>query len=346
MNIKIIAAIILVIIIISSVGVYAYCNKSNSNPNTNSTPTPTPPISSTPTATPTVTVSPTPTHSTSPTATPVGFTPTTTPAPTPTPSPTPTPVDLRIFIASSLNNVVANMTTAFEQANNCHLIINSGSSSALYTQIISGSQCDVFMSADQKWTKNLQQNTSTNGIGLLNSNYVNFTTNSLEMIIAQGNPKGITSLADLTNAGVKVVLADPSIPSGSYTNTTCYKIDSTWGNPSSQAYITNGSYVNFNATLHQNVVSYETTVENVVGKVSLNVGTADAGIVFVSDAVYGQMSGSQVTFIPIPTSVNTKGTYGIGLIATTQQATLSQKFMDFWFSTQGQTLLTQFGFNS
>lgn len=260
------------------------------------------------------------------------------------PSPTPEPITLRIFIASSLYPVVNNMSNAFEQANNCDLIINSGSSSTLYTQITAGSPCDVFMSADQKWTKNL------NNSGLTIGNYQNFTTNSLAVIIAQGNPKGITSLADLTNTGVKVVLADPTIPSGSYTNTTCYKINNTWGNPSSPSYVSNGSYVNFNETLHQNVVSYETSVENVVGKVSLNLGTAEAGIVFVSDAAYGQMSGSQVTFLSIPSSVNTRGTYGITVTPytaqTSAQIALAQKFMAFWSSTEGQTLLTQFGFNS
>ncbi len=149
------------------------------------------------------------------------------------------------------------------------------------------------------------------------------------MIIAQGNPKGITSLADLAKPGVKLVLADPSIPSGSYTNTTFWKIDSTWGNASSPQYVTSGAYVNYNYTVHQNVVSYELTVENVVGKVSLNVGTADAGVVFVSDAVYGQQSGSQVQFIPIPASVNTKGIYGIGVIGSTSSISPSTKIHGF-----------------
>ncbi len=85
------------------------------------------------------------------------------------------------------------MTQAFEQANNCHLIVNSDSSSTLYTQITSGSPCDVFMSADTKWTKQL----NTSGL-LYNNNYVNFTTNSLEVIIAQGNPKDITSTRRLS----------------------------------------------------------------------------------------------------------------------------------------------------
>ncbi|HUK84481.1 MAG TPA: molybdate ABC transporter substrate-binding protein, partial [Candidatus Acidoferrum sp.] len=268
-------------------------------------------------------------------------TPTIAPTPTPTPTAIPQPVDLRIFIASSLTHVVANMTQAFDAANNCNLIVNSGSSSALYTQITSGSPCDVFMSADTKWTKQLNRASL-----LYNNNYVNFTTNSLEMIIAQGNPKNITSLADLAKPGVKLVLADPSIPSGSYTNTTFWKIDSTWGNASSPQYNNSGAYVNYNYTVHQNVVSYELTVENVVGKVSLNVGTADAGVVFVSDAVYGQQSGSHVQFIPIPTSVNTQGIYGIGVIGSTTQSALAQKFMDFWSSTDGQALLTYYGFDS
>jgi len=233
------------------------------------------------------------------------------------------------------------MTADFEKANNVHLIINSDSSSALYTQIVAGSPCDVFMSADQKWTKQL------NNSGLLyNNNYVNFTTNSLSVIIAQGNPKGMTSLADLAKLGVKLVLADPSIPSGSYTNTTFWKIDHTWGKVGNAAYVSNGSYVNYNATVHQNVVNYQLTVEQVVGAVSLNIGTADAGVVFVSDAVWGNMTNAQVQFMPISAEVNTKGTYGVGIVQQVQNSEQAQKFMDYWSSTQGQALLTQFGFNS
>ena len=281
---------------------------------------------------PTATILPTATPTTSPTNMPTA---------SPSPSPTPIPVDLRIFVASSLYNMVKNMSIDFDNANNCNLLFSSDSSSALYQQITSGSPCDVFMSADQKWTKQL------NTAGLLyNNNYVNFTTNSLEIIIAQGNPKGITSLADLAKPGVKLVLADPTIPSGSYTNTTCWKIDQTWGKVGNAAYISNGSYVNFNATVHQNVVNYPLTVEQVVGAVSLNIGTADAGIVFVSDAVWGNMTSAQVQFFPIPASVNTQGTYGVGVIGNTAHADLAQKFMDYWSSNAGQALLTEFGFNS
>jgi molybdate transport system substrate-binding protein len=325
-------ALAIIIVLASAVGYLIY----NGTFSSNTTPTPTP------TPSPSPTVSPTPTPTASPTVKPTASpTPVITFTPAASPSPTPVPVDLRVDIASSLVHVVANMTQAFEQANNCHLIINSDSSSALYTQIVAGSPCDIFMSADQKWTKQL------NTAGLLyNNNYVNFTTNSLSVIIAQGNPKGITSMADLTDPGVKLVFADPSIPSGSYTNSTCWKIDQTWGKVGNAAYVSNGSYVNYNATVHANVVNYQLTVEQVVGAVSLNVGTADAGIVFVSDAVWGNMTSAQVQFMPIPTAVNTKGTYGIAVVGQTTQSAVAHAFMDYWSSTQGQALLTEFGFNS
>jgi molybdate transport system substrate-binding protein len=329
-----IALAIIVVFAATVAGYIAYTQTSN-NANPSPTPTPTP------------SASPTPTNSGHPTESPTATThPTTKPtiSPTtnaPTANPIPSPVDLRVDIASSLVHVVQNMSFDFEKANNVHLIINSDSSSALYTQIIAGSPCDVFMSADQKWTKQL------NNSGLLyKNNYANFTTNSLSVIIAQGNPKGITSLADLAKSGVKLVLADPSIPSGSFTNTTFWKIDQTWGKVGNAAYVSNGSYVNYNTTVQQNVVNYQLTVEQVVGTVSLNIGTADAGVVFVSDAVWGKMTNAQVQFMPISAEVNTKGTYGVGIVQQVQNSEQAQKFMDYWSSTQGQALLTQFGFNS
>jgi molybdate transport system substrate-binding protein len=326
---KLLTAALVIIIVCGSAASYIVYNKDvSSNPTPNASPTAQPTSSTQPTVSPT-------------TVSQFTTSPTTTLSATPNSSPTPVPVDLRVFIASSLINVVTNMTKAFEQTNNCHLIVNFAGSSTLYTQITAGAPCDVFMSADQKWNTQLN-NSKLN----YNNNFTAFTTNSLAVIVAPGNPKGITSLADLTKPGVKVVLGDPSIPAGSYTNSTCWKIDSTWGNPSNPKYISDNSYLNFNSTIHQNVVSYELTVEGVVSKVSMNLGTADAGIVFVSDGVYGSLTGSQVQFISIPAAVNTRGTYGINVMASTTQTDLAIKFMNFWISSQGQALLTQFGFNS
>jgi molybdate transport system substrate-binding protein len=343
MNSKLIAVIVIIIVVVAGAAGYIAYSQS-----TNPTATPTPSPSPTSIITPT----PTPTHSTSPTASPTTIpttSPTATPtaAPTATPSPTltPTPVELHVSVASSMVNVVANMTAAFEKQYNCKLIVNSGSSSTLETQIASGTACDVFLSADSKWTKAL------NTAGLVSGTYLNnsFTTNKLVVIVAQGNPKNITSLADLSSTAtgtnkIHLVIALVSVPVGSYTNQTLTKIANIWGNSSSPSYVTNGSYVNYYTNFQNNVINQLQTDEQVVGAVNLNVGVADAGIVYYSDQAYANMIGQTVSFIPIPDSVNTIGTYGICIPNQVAQSTVAQAFYNYWLSPQGQTLLTQYGF--
>lgn len=256
-------------------------------------------------------------------------------------SPPSEPTELRVFIAASLTYAVQNMTQQFEEAYNCKLVINAASSGALYTQITEGSPCDVFMSADNKWTNQLK----TNGL-LYQDNAVDFTSNRMAVIIAPGNPAGITSLADLAKPGVKIVIAAPSVPAGNYANKTIWKIESTWGNPSSSSYVASGAYVNYNVSVYNNVKSYETNVENVVGAVALSgqTGLYDAGIVYTSDGVYGALTGQPTEFLSIPAEVNLKATYGIAVTGSTSQSELAQKFMDYWSSEQGQALLAYYGF--
>jgi len=254
---------------------------------------------------------------------------------------TPKKPTLIVFAASSLTYVIANMTQSFENANNCIIRVNAASSSTLETQITQGSPCDVFMSANIKW------NIALNSSGLLYQNYyTNFTKNSLCIILATGNPKNIASLADLVKPGVRIVVADPSVPVGEYANDTVYAIAATWGNSSSPEYVTSGAYVNYPTKFYANVVSYETDDENIVGDVSLNVGTADAGIVFVSDWAYASLTHETVQFLPIPSSVNTVKSYGICVPSEATQKSLAEKFMNYWISPQGQALLTEFGFGS
>ncbi|MDR0493589.1 MAG: molybdate ABC transporter substrate-binding protein [Nitrososphaerota archaeon] len=249
--------------------------------------------------------------------------------------------ELRIFMAASLTSIVANMTQEFEQTHNCNLLINSASSGTLYTQITQGSPCDIFMSADNKWTNQLKANDL-----LYQDTAIDFTNNSLSIILAPGNPAGITSLADLAKPGVKLVIAEPSVPAGNYANQTIWKIDSTWGNASNPQYVISGTYINYNASIYQNVRSYESNVENVVGQVALSgtTGLYDAGIVYASDGVYGALSGQPTEFLKIPSEVNQKAIYSIAIIGSTNQPELAQKFLDFWISQQGQSLLAYYGF--
>ncbi len=110
MNTKYLATIIIVIIIAASaLGYLAYNGTLSPSSNASPTPTPTPTFTPTATSTPTPTAKPSSTPTTAPTTT-------ATQSPTPSPSPTPTypPTTLTVFAASSLTNVIGNMTAAFE----------------------------------------------------------------------------------------------------------------------------------------------------------------------------------------------------------------------------------------
>ena len=63
--------------------------------------------------------------------------------------PSPASVELTIFAAASLKNMLAEAETAYEAANpGTDLTISTDSSSALETQIEQGAPADVFLSAD------------------------------------------------------------------------------------------------------------------------------------------------------------------------------------------------------
>lgn len=244
------------------------------------------------------------------------------------------PVELRVFVASSLTTVVKENQQTFEKENDAKIIFNAAGSDSLYQQIISGSPADVSMAADFKWLAQLKSK------GLLyDDKYWNFTTNFLVVMLPADNPKNIASLLDLVKPGVRIVIAGWTVPAGKYTNSTLNKIDNTWGNPVSPKY-KGPEWENYRARFIQNIISYETSVEQVVGKVAM--GNCDAGLAYVSDA--RTTGGSKLQLLQIPAEVNTLGVYAIGIVKSSNQHDLATKYVNFWLSSEGQDLLHKFGF--
>ncbi len=259
------------------------------------------------------------------------------PEPSPTSNLSPSPInmtrELRVFAAASLANVVNDHKEKFEKENDVKLRFNFGSSSSLYQQLFSGSPADVYLSADFKWTKKLNESEL-----LYNNEYYNFTKNKLVLIMPEDNPKNISSLLDLTRPNVKVIIATPTSPIGKYTNITLTKIGETWGNEHSPKY-RGAQWNNYHEEVIKNIISYEPTVSHVVSKVAL--GVCDAGFVYVSDTKSQQ---SELKYLEIPDEVNTIGTYGIAVTISASKLSLATKYVEFWLSDEGQTLLANYGF--
>ena len=125
--------------------------------------------------------------------------------------PSPASVELTIFAAASLKNVLAEAETAYEAANpGTDLTISTDSSAALETQIEQGAPADVFLSAD---TANPQK--LVDG-GFASGEAIPFAGNKLTVIVPTDNPAGIQSPADLAKDGVRIIAAGDEVPITKY----------------------------------------------------------------------------------------------------------------------------------
>ena len=163
--------------------------------------------------------------------------------------------DITVFAAASLTESFTEVGEAFSAANpDAKATFSFDASSALVQQITEGAPADVFASAD---TNNMDKLVDA---GLDGSEPEIFATNLLTIIVAPGNPLGITGVADLANADIKTVICAPEVPCGNYAN---------------QIFTAAGVTVT--------PVSLEQNVRGVVTKVTA--GEADAGIVYVTDVI-------------------------------------------------------------
>jgi molybdate transport system substrate-binding protein len=237
---------------------------------------------------------------------------------------TASPVTLNVFAAASLTNAFNNIGKAFHNAHpNVTVTFNFAGSQALATQINQGAPVDVFASANQK-----QMDVVIQAGGADASASKVFAQNLLVVMTPKNNPGQITTLQDLAKPGLKIVLADKSVPAGQYA------IDFL-----TKASADPGFGKNYQANVTKNVVSYETDVETVVTKVVQ--GEADAGIVYVTDALANV---SQINEIAIPANLQTLAAYPIAPLKDSKNAATAQQFVDFVLSSDGQAILANYGF--
>jgi molybdate transport system substrate-binding protein len=256
----------------------------------------------------------------------VGCAPATTPAPTAAPAiEAPTTVlearTLNIFAAASLTDAFTEIGQNFEAANpGVTVTFNFAGSQALRTQIEEGAPADVFASASGK-----EMDTAVAGKFVADGTPKVFLNNKLVLILPADNPAAVTKLQDLAKPGLKLVLAAEEVPVGNYAR---QSLD-----------LMNGSFgADFKDKVLANVVSNEDNVKQVVSKVQL--GEADAGIVYTSDAV----AAPELKTVEIPTELNVIAKYPIAPLVKSANADLAASFVEYVFSAEGQAVLAKWGF--
>ena len=232
-------------------------------------------------------------------------------ATSPTPSPTPLSGNISVFAAASLTASFNALGASFQAANRGVTVkfIYAGTPT-LVTQIEQGAPADVFASADTTNMDKLTADGFTAGASLV------FAHNQLEIVVAPGNPKGITGLADLAKSGLIYITEAPTVPAGKY---------------ALQALKTAGVTVT--------PKSLESSVTAVVSKIEL--GEADAGIVYTTDVT---AAGNKVTGVQIPVANNVIATYPIVVVKGTTNSAVAYAFISYVVCTTGQSALAGFGF--
>ena len=230
-----------------------------------------------------------------------------------------------IFAASSLTEALQEAGKAFEERHpDVRVQFNFAGTSILRLQLELGAEADVFASAD------VQQMELAQAAGRLQGSPTFFATNRL-VVATRKNGAPFSRLPELAQPGLKLVLAPPQVPVGSYARQALQRMaqDSAFG-------------PDFPQRVLANVVSQEPNVRQVLSKVVL--GEADAAIVYETD-ITPQVQG-HVRTVPIPPEYNIVAHYPIAVVHGARIPETAQAFIDFLRSPEGQSILQQHGFGA
>jgi molybdate transport system substrate-binding protein len=212
-----------------------------------------------------------------------------------------------VFAAASLSEVFPAITSNPEYA--------FAGSDQLAFQIGQGAAADVFAAASPKYPDALYKQ------GLVEKP-IPFATNTLVLIVPKSNPAHIHTVDDLTKPGLKIVVGDPAVPIGSYT----------------QSVLKN---LGLAASVNKNVVSKENDVKEIVAKVAL--GEADAGFVYVTDV---RPVRGKVVAIALRESAQPHVVYEVAVVKAGKHRAAAYRFVTALIRPAGQRRLVSFGFGA
>lgn len=219
---------------------------------------------------------------------------------------------VHVFAASSLTDAFTEMGKTFQTEHpNVKVTFNFAASSALAEQIDQGGPADVLVTAD---ASNMKKVTDTGNA----SDPQTIARNRLALLVEEGNPKGITGLADLGTSGVVFVICAPEVPCGNLAAAALAK-----------------------ANVTAKPASLEENVKAVVSKVML--GEADAGVVYDTD-VKAAGDKAQGVDIDIARDPSLEAVYSIAATKTGAANDAAKAWINYVLSTEGQATLATFGF--
>lgn len=230
---------------------------------------------------------------------------------------------LTIYAATSLTDAFENLAAAFRENHpDTEIVLNFASSSKLAAQLLAGAPADIFASA------NSAQMDLVVADGRIREGAVkSFAANRLVLIVPADNPADISGIEDLGSKRLLLVLAVTGTPIRDYTNVMLNSYNDEFGD-------------DFAKRALENLVSEESNVRQVVARIAL--GEADAGIVYQTDVT--DEIRDQVIRFPIADRHNQIASYPVAALDDSALPELSEAFIVYLRSVDGQSILGSFGF--
>lgn len=162
---------------------------------------------------------------------------------------------------------------------------------------------------------------------------VAYVTNDLEIMVAAGNPKHITSLKDLARPDVKVAMPNPEFEG------VAKQIEASLKKAGGDALATEVYKTrvgNGGTVLTQ--IHHRQTPMRILRKES------DAGVVWTSEVIFQKKIGNAIDGVVIPSELNTPATYSAGLLTGAPHRDAALAWLVYLKSDEAQAAYREFGF--
>ena len=244
-------------------------------------------------------------------------------------------VELHVSAAASmtesLDEVIANYT---KEHSNVKIVPTYDSSGTLVTQIMSGSDCDIFISAAQKQMNQIDEAASE---GYEGTNYVEQGTrvdllqNKCALVVSPTTTKTLKSWSDFETAikaaqsasDLTFAMGNSDVPVGKYTSSILKNLG-----------------LNEADMVSKGIITYGTNVKEVTSQVSS--GAADCGIIYATDAYSAgldvvETASDELTDGPV--------IYPAAVMANSANKEAAQEFLDYLQTDDAMACFEKVGFS-
>lgn len=169
--------------------------------------------------------------------------------------------------------------------------------------------------------------------GFVQGPVVPYVTNTLTIMIPKDNPGHIQTLQDLGKPGVKLVMPNPEFEGiGRQIKASLVKA----GGDSLERAVYD--------TKVNNGENLMTHIHHRQSPMALMSGRADAGVTWISEAIFQEQAGNPITHVTIPEAFNSTAVYAAGMVKEAPHPEAAKAWLDFLVSPVALAIFERYGF--